>query len=782
MVGNYCDQGVVVHAAHVYTRIQDAVLIMNGKQLPANRLRRLKWLILSVTILAITASEILRAFQQNKYYLNLIYWILGVIAAIVLVELTFRKIASIQGQLDNLSQESQTLLRQQNSLLQMSKRLATAKSAEEICQIISHELQDTLGAIIRVACVVNEPSSKTIGYAETNQKSVDFSELQPPVQSQPTGAEYAGEISPGIALSNDIHQLSIPMQIGEKSIGKLIIEYKSEKEISEDILSILQGVANQAALSIENARLVSERRNYQQAAERQDSELHARERHLTLLNEFTRTTLKSQDFQVTMQVLVENLGKLLEADGVLIIFWDETRKQMVPAAAYGPLRQIYRSLRIESNDLPLVASVLNVARTLEIADTSNSPYISPRLATQLQIKSLLAMPLISDEQKIGIALISRKAEHTFSSRETNLAEQATNQLALSIAKNRAVDALQHRTQELSALQKATTALLTTLDLEVLLGQILDAVISAIPASEKGTLHLVARDTGQLQLRAVQGYTDPRIRIFNPTDSASFVATSVRERKQMLIHDAHADPRTRYGGDIPEIRAISSMIIAPLILGGKTLGAISLDAYRRYAFTDGDLQLLVSFAATATTAIQNAQLYAEVQKQAITDPLTALYNRRGFFELGRREVERAHRFDRPLTAMMIDIDLFKQVNDTQGHLIGDQVLAGVASQIEHQLRQVDLPGRYGGDEFIALLPETDLFNAYQAAERLRRSIAKVHYPTENEPVRVTVSIGIASLKASSDSLETIIERADQALYSAKQSGRNRTMQENTQTEK
>jgi diguanylate cyclase (GGDEF)-like protein len=219
-----------------------------------------------------------------------------------------------------------------------------------------------------------------------------------------------------------------------------------------------------------------------------------------------------------------------------------------------------------------------------------------------------------------------------------------------------------------------------------------------------------------------------------------------------------------------------MIIAPLVLGGRTLGAISLDAFRRNAFTETDLKLLVSFADTATTAIQNAQLYTEVQKQAITDPLTGIYNRRGFYELGRREVERAHRFGRPLTALMIDIDLFKQVNDTYGHLIGDQVLAGVASRIEHELRQVDLPGRYGGDEFIALLPETDLPSAFQAAERLRKSINQGIYQTENEPVQITASIGLAELQEPGDTLETLIERADQALYMAKQSGRNRTIQE------
>jgi diguanylate cyclase (GGDEF)-like protein len=176
--------------------------------------------------------------------------------------------------------------------------------------------------------------------------------------------------------------------------------------------------------------------------------------------------------------------------------------------------------------------------------------------------------------------------------------------------------------------------------------------------------------------------------------------------------------------------------------------------------------------------QYASDFWEVQRQAITDPLTGVYNRRGFFELGKREVERAHRFGRPLTAMMIDIDLFKQINDTQGHLIGDQVLAGVASTIEHELRQVDLPGRFGGDEFIALLPETDLDHAYQAAERLRQSLSRGAYLTENEPVHITASIGLAQLEQSGDTLETLIERADQALYAAKQAGRNRTAQEKT----
>lgn len=753
---------------------------MMDNHIAAKRLRRLKWLITALAVIAITAGEIFRSFSQNTLFSSLTIWLVGVVAAVLLIEVAFRKFSQIQEQLENISTQNQIRERQKSSLLRLSEKLASISDISAICQIVSSELQDILGSGSRVTCLVNSADGQRAVFTHFDQTLSGEQRLsQDKIPSVlPSGGM---ELHPAGKQPVETRKLSLPMQVGEKVIGELIIECDIATEISSDTLSLIRGVANQAALAIENAGLIEQHKSYQKEAERREAELKVRERYLSLLNEITRASMKSQDFQDMLHQLVDYIGRLLDADSVLILLWEPIRKQMIPASAYGPLRQVYRSLRFEPGDLPLVASVMNSGRTLEIKNTAHSPYISSRLSGQLQIKSLLALPLVADDQKLGIALLSYKSEHSFHPREISLAEQTTSQLALTIAKYRALDELHHRTQELSALQKATTALLTTLDLEVLLGQILDAAISAIPSAEKGTLHLIARDTGQLQLRAVQGYTDPRIRTFNPTDSASYTATAVRERKPLLIHDAHADPGSSYGGDIPEIRAISSMIIAPMILGGKTLGAISLDSYRRYAFSEGDLQLLVSFAATATTAINNAQLYAEVQKQAITDPLTGLYNRRGFFELGRREVERAHRFNRPLTAMMIDIDLFKQVNDTKGHLVGDQVLAGVAAQIERQLRQVDLPGRYGGDEFVALLPETDLFNAYQAAERLRRSIAKVAYPTESEPVRISVSIGIAALRQSGESLETLIERADQALYLAKQSGRNRTVQATVQME-
>lgn len=331
-----------------------------------------------------------------------------------------------------------------------------------------------------------------------------------------------------------------------------------------------------------------------------------------------------------------------------------------------------------------------------------------------------------------------------------------------------------RNRELSALHTATRALLTTLDTETLLGQILDAAVGALPMAQKGTLHLIARDTGQLELRASIGYADPRIKKFSYSESSGYVARAVRERRPLLFHEVRDEIPSPRGDLIPEMSTIRSAMVAPLILQDRILGAISLESACPSAFNESDLHLLVSFAATATNAIQNAELHAEVQKLAITDALTGLYNRRGFFELGEREIERSFRFKRPLTAIMLDVDRLKDINDRYGHFTGDQVLRSIAAHCSRHLRKVDILGRYGGDEFVILLPETHLRLGSMVGERLRRSVQDAHIPVENALLKVSVSLGIAGLTTDDTNLEALIHRADAAMYAAKENGRNRVM--------
>lgn len=339
---------------------------------------------------------------------------------------------------------------------------------------------------------------------------------------------------------------------------------------------------------------------------------------------------------------------------------------------------------------------------------------------------------------------------------------------------RAEIAAEQHNRELAAMHTANQALLTTLDSEALLGQILDAAISAVPSAQKGTVHLIARDTGQLELRASIGYADPRIQKFSYSESSGYVARAVRERQALIFHDTTGEVPNPRKEIIPEVSTISSAIVAPLILKERVLGAVSLEAASLSAFTESDLRLLVSIAVTATNAIFNAELHAEVQKLAITDALTGLYNRRGLVELGEREIERSFRFKHPLTAIMLDVDNLKAINDSYGHIVGDQVLRSIANCCEKQLRKVDIIGRYAGDEFVVLLPETHMRMGAIVAERVRRCVEETQIPAESKLIQSSISLGVAGLTTEITSLEALIKKADTAMYSAKQSGRNQSV--------
>jgi diguanylate cyclase (GGDEF)-like protein len=154
-----------------------------------------------------------------------------------------------------------------------------------------------------------------------------------------------------------------------------------------------------------------------------------------------------------------------------------------------------------------------------------------------------------------------------------------------------------------------------------------------------------------------------------------------------------------------------------------------------------------------------------------DLLTGIYNRRGLFELGLRELDRAQRFDRPLCAIMVDIDHFKRVNDTYGHPIGDLVLKELADRLKTHLRSIDILSRYGGEEFVILLPETDLDQAKEVAERLREIAEKTLFTPDGLSLPITISQGISILNGKTSDITTLIKHADDAMYISKRSGRN-----------
>jgi diguanylate cyclase (GGDEF)-like protein len=393
--------------------------------------------------------------------------------------------------------------------------------------------------------------------------------------------------------------------------------------------------------------------------------------------------------------------------------------------------------------------------------------------------SEIDVPLKMGEKVIGVLVVRSRFADAFDADDFALLTSAAQIAAISINNARLLAAEKRQASDLSSLQQATAALLTTLNLDELLNRILTGAMKAIPAANTGSIYLVDPNTSRLVMKGCAGFKDPRVYSFiaekvHPLVADSgYSAQAVRQRKPLLLRNVQADPEMRYNGEIEEVRAIQSAISAPLILFDEAVGVLSLDSFQQDSFQEDDLTLLATFATAAAAAIYNAQAHQEAQRLAITDSLTELYNRRHFFELARREYNRAHRYRRPLSAMMIDLDHFKKVNDAYGHGVGDQVLHAVAQRCQDAIRDVDLLGRYGGEEFSILLPEAGAADAYDIAERIRLRIGNNPITTDRGPVNITISIGIASLNPQTRDLEELLNKADAALYVAKQTGRNRT---------
>jgi diguanylate cyclase (GGDEF)-like protein len=224
---------------------------------------------------------------------------------------------------------------------------------------------------------------------------------------------------------------------------------------------------------------------------------------------------------------------------------------------------------------------------------------------------------------------------------------------------------------------------------------------------------------------------------------------------------------------------ASAVAAPLSAteGGDRVLAIVSVARGDRSFTSQERELFSYLTSQAAVSVENVDLHETVQRQAVTDELTGLFNHRRFQEVMDVEVERARRYDQEMGLIMLDIDNFKQVNDMYGHMQGDMVLREVARVLRQSAREIDEPARYGGEEMAVALPQTDLDGAYNFAERVRKRIEALELPLlEGDGVlKVTASFGAASLAASPQSdKEGLVAAADAALYRAKRSGKNRTV--------
>jgi diguanylate cyclase (GGDEF)-like protein len=217
---------------------------------------------------------------------------------------------------------------------------------------------------------------------------------------------------------------------------------------------------------------------------------------------------------------------------------------------------------------------------------------------------------------------------------------------------------------------------------------------------------------------------------------------------------------------------TSCVAVPLRSSGRVIGVLDLFGSALPAgFDDDDLATMRTFASQATVAVDNVLLHEEAQRLAVTDGLTGLWNYRHFTMTMTKELERAARFGRPMALLMLDLDHFKDVNDSFGHQRGDEVLVEFAARVRAEARDVDTVSRYGGEEVVLVLPETDETGARQAAERICAAVRRKPFGGPGvPPIRLTVSAGVAVYPVHGTTARALLKGADGALYEAKHAGR------------
>ncbi len=312
------------------------------------------------------------------------------------------------------------------------------------------------------------------------------------------------------------------------------------------------------------------------------------------------------------------------------------------------------------------------------------------------------------------------------------------------------------------------------DLKRLISVILDKAIETVNA-EKGSLMLYDSSDNTLQVKVVYGLKDKKqendinngiIECQKMSPESGIAGKVYTEKKSIITNLGGQDPRfSQIAGD----NNVASLICVPLIAKGECIGIINITNKKNgKLFNKKDLEFVEALANQAAIAVDNAQLY----ELATKDGLTKLYIHRHFYFLLETEMKRVQRYHHVLSMLMLDIDNFKHVNDTYGHLIGDLVLKEIAATIQKTIRHVDIPARYGGEEFTIILPETSAQNARVIAERLRRKISEIQVKVDDDTIiSPTVSIGISEYPNASEDIKELIDYADKALYMSKENGKN-----------
>jgi len=377
------------------------------------------------------------------------------------------------------------------------------------------------------------------------------------------------------------------------------------------VLLFLLTVSILAGINGHNRRLVERERLALASQSVQDQSLLLSERHrshqMELLNQITQTTPQTSDMREALQILADQVGQIMEADGTFITLWDENTNRVFPASAYGEFRNIYPNMHIQPGENTLTESVLRESRAIPVEDVRNTPYMSPRLATEVPTQSVLALPLIANERKLGAAIISYDQHHRFTPEEIAMGEQVARQIALSIFKAQLYDKERHRATQLELLEEVGRRIADSFDEMEILQRALDAVVDKFGYAEAAISLLT--DDDYLEVAAITGTQDFGYRPgFRQEVGKGIIGHVAQTRTSYIASDVSDDPYY-----FSTARRDGSAAGIPIFDKDQLLGVIYVESIHKGDFNTDDVKTLQTLANQVATSLQRARLHANTQE-------------------------------------------------------------------------------------------------------------------------------------------------------------------------
>jgi diguanylate cyclase (GGDEF)-like protein len=384
-------------------------------------------------------------------------------------------------------------------------------------------------------------------------------------------------------------------------------------------------------------------------------------------------------------------------------------------------------------------------------------------------ESMLVVPMIHDETLVGVITLSKLGLRRFDDDDLRLLTILADQAATALESSRHLARARHLAAELRRLLDMSGALAQSLDPRQVANLIAEHIGKAMEVDETAISYWDRAADGLITLGYHPTIDEAELQPFFALEGFP-LTRRVLDEQIVAIVDLEDPDADKAELELLRNNGLASSTMLPLVAKGQAVGLVELLSQGRPVSDPGRLALARTMANEAAMALENARLYEETRKLADHDQLTGFYNHRYLHERLGEEVVRAQRTKRPLAVLMLDLDDFKLVNDTFGHLFGDRVLVHVAGIIRGVLRLSDVAARYGGDEFAVVLPETDAAAARHVAERMLGALRGAPFQAEGRlPVPVVASIGIATHPVDGRTGTDLIAAADRALYASKDLG-------------